>query len=77
MTNHDNGAEYIFLEVQIDFSVEQISAIIQQVFIERRTIRTVSSVTTAVIILGCKSGDLGSSLCLALISGVVLGWWLV
>ena len=41
MTNHDNGAECIFLEVHIDFSTEQISAIIQQVFIEHRTRRTV------------------------------------
>lgn len=38
MTNQDNGAEYIFLEVCIYFSMEQISAIIQQVVIECRTI---------------------------------------
>ena len=76
MTNQDNGAEYIFLEVCIYFSMEQISAIIQQVFIECSTIRT-RSVTMPVITLGCKSGDLGSSLCLPLISGVVSGWWLV
>ena len=76
MTNQDNGAEYMFLEVCIYFSMEQISAIIQQVVIECRTI-TISSVTMAVITLGCESGDLGSSLCLALISGVVSGWWVV
>lgn len=63
MTNHDSadGVEYLFLELCIYFSMQQISAIIQQVFITHTTLRTISNVTMAGIALGWESGDVGFS----------------
>ena len=49
---------------------QEISTIIQQVFIKLRAIGTVSSVTVALITLDWESGDLGSNPSLAFTKGV-------
>lgn len=46
----DEGSEYIFFEVHVYFSMEQdISAVIQHIFVRFKAVKTVSSVTVAVI----------------------------